>query len=159
MNFINANLVFAMNGWLLGGLITLGVIVILFIVLYFVGRKMQRKQDAAMSEMAANAQMYSALIIDKKRMKLKDAGFPQIVVDQTPKYARGTKVAVVKAKVGPQIRSLMCDEKIFDLVPVKKEVKIKVSGIYIMDVKGVRGPLTKEEPKKKKGLFGRFKKQ
>ena len=152
MNFINANLVFAMNGWLLGGLITLGVIVILFIVLYFVGRKMQRKQDAAMSEMAANAQMYSALIIDKKRMKLKDAGFPQIVVDQTPKYARGTKVAVVKAKVGPQIMSLVCDEKIFESVPVKKEVKASVSGMYITEVKGLHGkPIVTE--KKKKSRF------
>ena len=47
--------------------------------------------------------------------------------------------------------TLMCDEKIFDLVPVKKEVKAVVSGIYMTDVKGIRGPLaTKEE---KKGFF------
>ncbi len=155
---LNASLIFGINGWVLGLLITLGVIIVAIVVLYFVGRKMQKKQDAAMSEMQANAQWATALIIDKKRMKLRDAGFPQIVVDQTPKYARGTKVTVVKAKIGPQIRSLMCDEKAYELIPVKKEVKLKLAGIYIMDAKGVRGPLVKEE-KKKKGLFARFKKE
>ncbi|MBO4399429.1 MAG: hypothetical protein J5795_04790 [Lachnospiraceae bacterium] len=146
-----------MNTWVLVALIVLGVILVAFVALYFFARKMQKKNDAVMQEMMANSQVVPALIIDKKRMRMMDAGFPQVVMEQTPKYARRTKVAVVKAKIGPQIRSLMCDEKVFDLIPVKKEAKLKVSGIYILDVKGVRGPLVKDE-KKKKGLFGRFKK-
>lgn len=89
------------------------------------------------------------LIIDKKRMKLKDAGLPQIVIDQTPKLLRGSKLPVVKAKVGPQIMTLICDDKIFDAVPVKKEVKAVVSGIYITDVKGLHGKAAVAEPKKK----------
>ena len=48
--------------------------------------------------------------------------------------------------------SLICDEKIFDLVPVKKEVKASVSGIYIVDVKGLRGGNAKVD-KKPKGRF------
>lgn len=32
-------------------------------------------------------------------MKLKDSGLPQIVIDNTPKYLRRSKVPVVKAKV------------------------------------------------------------
>ncbi len=158
MNWLSPALVFGLNGWVLAALIIVAVLLALIIVLYFVGRKMQKKNDAVMQEMMANSQMVSALIIDKKRMRMSEAGFPQVVIDQTPKYARRTKVAVVKAKVGPQIRSLMCDEKVFDLIPVKKEAKLKVSGIYIMDVKGVRGPLVKEETKKK-GLFSRFRKK
>ena len=150
-------LVFGINGVLLAFLIVLAVVLVLLVVLYFVGRKMQKKNDEVMKEMQSSAQMVSALIIDKKRMKLKDAGFPAIVMESTPKYARRAKVAVVKAKIGPQVRSLMCDEKVFDLIPVKKEAKLKLSGIYIMDVKGVRGPIVKETPKKK-GLFSRFKK-
>ena len=55
----------------------------------------------------------------------------------------------MKAKVGPQIMSLICDEKIFDSVPVKKEVKAVVSGIYITDVKGLHGKPVVAEPKKK----------
>lgn len=154
----NAGLIFGINGWLLGGLITLGVIIIAIIVLYFVGRKMQKKQDTAMTEMQANAQWASALIIDKKRMKLSEAGFPQVILENTPKIAKLSKVPVVKAKIGPQIHSLMCDEKIFELLPIKKEVKLKLAGIYIMDARGMRNPLVKEE-KVKKGLFSRFKKK
>ena len=96
-------------------------------------------------------QTVSMLIIDKKRMKLKDAGLPQAVIEQTPKWLRGSKLPVVKAKVGPQVMSLICEEKIFDSVPVKKEVKAVVSGIYITDVKGLHGkPIVTEQKKKSK---------
>ena len=55
--------------------------------------------------------------------------------------------------------SLVCDGKIFDSVPLKKEVKAVVSGIYITEVKGLRGPITVEttgKKKKKKGRYARF---
>ena len=97
------------------------------------------------------------LIIDKKRMKLKEAGLPQIIIDNTPKYLRRSKVPVVKAKIGPKIMTLMCDAAIFDQIPLKKEVKATVSGIYITAVKGIRGPL--ETPQKKKGFFARLRKK
>ena len=94
------------------------------------------------------------LIIDKKRMPLKDSGLPQFVIDQTPKYLRRSKLPIVKAKVGPQVMSLVCDEKIFDSVPVRKEVKAMVSGIYIVGVKGLHGKPA-PAPQKKKGFFKR----
>ena len=49
----------------------------------------------------------------------------------------------------------IADEKIFDLIPLKKEVKATISGIYITDVRGVRGPL--EQPKPKEKFFQRMK--
>ena len=137
------------------------LIVILVIVaaalaaLYFFGRKAQKKQRETQAQLDAMAQTVSMLIIDKKRLKIKDSGLPQAVIDQTPWYLRWTKLPVVKAKVGPKIMSFMCDEKIFPLVPVKKEVKAVISGIYITDVKGMRGPL--ETPQKKQGFFARLK--
>ncbi len=141
------------------GTIVLLVILIVFIigmvVLYFLGKKAQKKQEQQQEMMQANKQTVSMLIIDKKRMKLKDAGLPQMVLDQTPKMMRGAKMPVVKAKVGPQIISLICDEKIFDSIPVKKEVKASVSGIYILDVKGLHGKNQTQTTTKKKGLFKR----
>ena len=77
-----------------------------------------------------------------------------MVIDQTPKLLRGRKFPIVKAKVGPRIMTLACDERIFDMVPVKKEVKAEISGIYITGVKGIRGPL--ETPTKKEGFFKRL---
>ncbi|MDF2511547.1 MAG: hypothetical protein K0S04_1413 [Herbinix sp.] len=110
--------------------------------------------------MQAAAQTVSILVIDKKKMKMKEAGLPKIVLDQTPKYMRGTKVPVVKAKIGPKVMTLIADAKVYDIIPVKKEVKAVISGIYIMDVKGLRGNL--EQKPVKKSIFqkaiGTFKK-
>ena len=47
----------------------------------------------------------------------------------------------------------MCDDKIFDLIPVKKQVKAMVSGIYIVEVKGLRGRLQTDGTPKKKSLL------
>lgn len=130
-------------------LIILVVLIAAVIVLYFLGKKAQKKQNEQQAQIDAMKQTVSMLIIDKKRMKLKDAGLPQMVMEQTPKLLRNSKLPIVKAKVGPQILSLICDEKIFDSVPVKKEVKAVISGIYITDVKGLHGKTVAVEQKKK----------
>ncbi len=135
-------------------LVILAIMIIAIIVLYFVGKKAQKTQAEQQEMMEATKQTVSMLIIDKKRMKIKDSGLPQSVISQTPKLMRGTKLPIVKAKVGPQILSLVCEEKIYDKVPVKKEVKASVSGIYILDVKGIRNSKT-AEPEKKKNVFQR----
>ena len=100
--------------------------------------------------MMAAAQPASLLVIDKKRMKVKDANLPKVVMDQVPKRLRGSKMPIVKAKVGPQVLSLICDEAIFDEIPVKREVKAMISGIYIVSVKNIRGTMAQPEGKKKK---------
>ena len=137
-------------------LVILIILIGALIALYFFGKKAQKKQEEQQAQIEAAKQTVSMLIIDKGKMKLKDSGLPQIVIDNTPKYLRRSKVPVVKAKVGPRIMTLMCDAQIYPLIPVKKEVKATVSGIYITGVKGVRGAL--ETPEKKKGFFARFKK-
>lgn len=130
-------------------LIILALLVIVLVVLYFLGKKMQKKQEEQQEQIDAVKQTVSMLIIDKKRMKLKEAGLPAMVLEQTPKYLRWSKVPIVKAKVGPQVLSLMCDDKIFDDIPVKKEVKATVSGIYITGVKGLHGKQVVADKKKK----------
>ena len=130
------------------------VLIIGIVVLYFLGKRAQKKQDEQQAQIEAMKQRVSMLIIDKKRMKIKESGLPAAVIQQTPKLLRGSKLPIVKAKVGPQIMTLVCDEKIYDLIPTKKEVKATVSGIYITDVKGLHGkPLP--VPPKKKGFFKR----
>ena len=134
-----------------GAIVMLVILVVLIIgigVLYFLGRRAQKRQEEQQEQINANKQTVSMLIIDKKMMKLKDSGLPQMVIDQTPKLMRGAKLPIVKAKIGPQIMTLVCDAKIFDKVPVKKEVKASVSGIYITDVRGYRGSKIVEPEKK-----------
>lgn len=135
-------------------LVILAVLVIAVIALYFVGKNAQKKQALQQQQIDANKQSVSMLIIDKKKLKMKESGLPASVIAQTPKMMRRAKLPIVKAKIGPQVMSLVCDEKIFESVPIKKEVKAVVSGIYITDVKGLHGkPIQTEQ--KKKGFFKR----
>lgn len=143
-----------MTGWQIALLVIAVVMIIAIIVLYFLGKKAQKRKDEQDAQLAAAAQTVSMLIIDKKRMRIKDAGLPQQVIDQTPKLLRRTKLPIVKAKVGPRVMSLIADDAIYDDIPIKKEVKATVSGLYITGVKGLRGPL--EKPEKKKGFRARL---
>lgn len=132
--------------------IVLVVVIAALVGLYFAGRKMQKKQAVQEKQMEAAKQTVSILVIDKGKRKLKDAGLPAMVLEQTPKYMRGIKFPVVKAKIGPKVMTLLCDGKIFDSIPVKKTVKATISGIYITEVRGERG-VSLETAVKKKGFF------
>ncbi len=133
------------------------IIIILIIVavaaavtaaLYFAGKKSQQKQAEQQQQLEAHKQYVSMLIIDKKQMRLKDASLPDVVLKETPWYLRRSKVPVVKVKIGPQITTMMCDPAVFDMIPVKKEVRAAISGLYIMEVKALHGKLPAVEPKK-----------
>lgn len=137
-------------------LVALAVVAIVIVVLYFLGRRAQKKQEEQKAAMEAAAQTMSFFIIDKKKMKIKDAGLPKIVLEQTPKYLRRTKLPIIKVKVGPKVMSLIVDTKIYPQLLPKQEVKATVSGIYVTAAKRIRGPVY--EPPKKKKLFSRNKK-
>lgn len=138
-----------MNPFLIAALIIIGVLLIAIIVLSILGKRAEKKKAAQDEQIAAAAQTVSMLVIDKKRMPIKDSGLPQQVIDQTPKIMRRSKLPIVKAKIGPRILTLIADEKIYDEIPIKKEVKASVSGLYITSVRGLRGALEKPAEKKK----------
>ena len=135
------------------GLIVLIVVLVVLIAagvaLFILGKRAQKKQEEQQVQLDAMKQTVTMLIIDKKRMKLKEAGLPQAVIDQTPKLLRGSRLPILKVRIGNRVMSLICDEKIFEDVPVKKEVKAAVSGIYILEVKGLHGKAVAEKVQKK----------
>lgn len=137
-------------------LVILVIAVVVLGVLYFFGRKLEKRQAEQQTMMEAAKQVVSILVIDKKKLKIKQSGLPKMVIDQTPWYMRWAKLSIVKAKVGPKVLTLIADDKAFLQLPVKTEAKVVISGLYITEVKSVRGgipPLPK-----KKGIFARFKK-
>ena len=138
-------------------LVILAILVIGVVVLYFVGKRLQKKQEQQQEQIAAASQTVPMLIIDKKKMKMKDSGLPAAVLAQTPKLMRRSKVPIVKAKVGPKITVFICDAEVFDLIPVKKEVKATVSGLYLTSVKGMRGSIAQPTAPKKKGFRAKLK--
>ena len=119
-------------------IVVLVVLVAVMIGLYFLGKRAEKKQAEQNAQVEATAQNVTMLIIDKKKLRMKDSGLPEQVIAQTPFYAKMSKLPIVKAKVGPKVMTLICDGQIFDSVPVKKEVKATVSGLYITAVKACR---------------------
>lgn len=142
-----------MNGWVIT-IIILVIIGAALVALTVLGDKMQKKQAAQREMMKDAAQLVSMLVIDKKMMKIKEAGLPKQVMEQTPKRFRNSKLPIVKAKVGPQTLNLICDDGIFDELPTKCEIKAMVSGIYITEIKSVRGKKKKQTEAPKKKTFG-----
>lgn len=144
------------TGWIVT-IVILVVMIGIAVALYFLGKRAQKKQAEQQEQIEAAAQVVQMLIIDKKKMRLNQAGLPEAVMQQTPKLMRRSKVPVVKAKVGPQVMSFIADAAVFDEIPVKKEVKATVSGIYISKVRGVRGSISKGAEPIKKSRLQKFK--
>lgn len=146
-----------MNTFLNVLLVILIIIAVAMAVLYFMGRKLEKRQVEQQNLLQAAAQTVTMLVIDKKKLKIKDSNLPKVVQEQTPKYMRWAKIPMVKAKVGPKVMTLLCDDKVFAALPLKTEVKVVLSGIYITELKSVRGGAVPTPPAKK-GFFSRFKK-
>lgn len=145
-----------MPGWIIL-LIILALMGGTLAFLYFYGKKMQDKQASQRAQLEAAAQNMSMLVIDKKRMKVKDADLPKIVMEQLPKRYMNAKMPIVKAKIGPKIVSLIAEEEVFDLIPVKAEIKAKVSGIYILSIRNFRN--AEVAPPEKKGFMAKLRKK
>ena len=132
-------------------IVILLIVLVAMVVLYFVGTKLQKRQVEQQQMLDATAQTASILVIDKKKLKITQSGLPKMVIDQTPKYMRWSKIPVVKAKIGPKVMTLIADARVFEALPVKTEAKVVISGIYITQIKSVRGGRV-EAPQQKKSL-------
>ena len=77
-------------------IVIIAVLLVAFVVLYFLGRKAEKKQAEQQKTLEANAQTVNLLVIDKKKLKLKEAGLPSIVVEQTPKNISSTFSSAVR---------------------------------------------------------------
>ena len=134
-------------GWLIIGIFALLLGVVIFLLIY--GRKLQKKQGDAQKQMDAMKQQVSILVIDKQKKKMTEAGLPDAVIEQAPKYSRRMKVPVVKAKIGPRVMNLIADPGVYEILPVKKTCTVVISGIYITELKSVRGGSVPKLPEKK----------
>lgn len=83
-------------------LIILIILVVVLAVLYFLGKRAQKKQEAQQEQIEAAKQSVSMLVIDKKRLPIKQSGLPQMVIDQTPKLMRRSKLPIVKQRLVPR---------------------------------------------------------
>jgi len=120
-------------------IIVLLVILAAMVAIYFYGKKLQGRQAEQQAVLEQQKMTVSMLIIDKKKMKLSDTSLSKQISDKVPFYAKLMKYPVVKVKVGPKVLTMLADPQVFELLPVKAECKVTVSGIYITELKSIRG--------------------
>lgn len=134
--------------------IVLGVIAVILVALLIVGRRLQRRQGEQAQVIEQMKQVTSMLIIDKKKLKITESGLPKQAIESVPRYAKLSKLPIVKARVGGRVMNLVADREVFDVLPVGKEVKVEISGMYITGIKSVRGgsitPTKKQQKEKEK---------
>lgn len=132
------------------------VIIGVLIGLYFWGKKLQTKYDQQQALIDQNKQQVQIFILDKKKDKIANAKLPKQVKEQFPKMYKMRKMPLVIAKIGPQITTLLCDEKIYKMLPTKKQVKVELAGLFIV---GIKGPKLNAEADKAKtqGWFEKMK--
>lgn len=121
------------------------IILIIFLVLavlvgafYFFNKWAYKKMDSQQAIIDKSKQSATIYVIDKKKDKITNINMPKMVVDQIPKAYKFMKMYFVQAKIGPQIMTLMCDKRVFEAIPVKKNVKVEIAGIYIVNVIGMK---------------------
>ncbi|MCQ2979307.1 MAG: hypothetical protein MJ245_05885 [Clostridia bacterium] len=117
-------------------LIILAVILVLGIALFIFYKKVAApKMNEYNDLIQANKVTATIFVIDKMKDKLTNQNVPKALIEQTPKMLRGKKLPIVKAKIGPQIQTLIAEEKVFKALPVKKMVKVDIAGMYIVNIK------------------------
>ena len=128
------------------------IIIVLLAIGIFFAYRMNRKAMGQMIQaqdfIDANRQTVQIFVIDKRNEKPSASNMPKAVFEQLPKKAKARKAFLVRAKVGPQIVTLMCDKPVYNVMPVKKNVKVELAGMYIVGITGMN-----LEDKKKK-TFG-----
>ena len=125
--------------------IVIAILAVVLVGLYFWGRKLQTKYDEQQKIISDNKQAVTLFVIDKKKDTLTNLKLPKQVKDQLPRMYKKRKMPVVIAKIGPQIQTLLCDQKIYDVLPTKKQVKVELAGILIVNVVSGKLPGTKKK--------------
>ena len=125
--------------------IVIAVLAVVLVGLYFWGRKLQTKYDEQQKIISDNKQAVTLFVIDKKKDNLTNLKLPKQVKDQLPWMYKKRKMPVVIAKIGPQIQTLLCDQRSYDVLPTKKQVKVELAGILIVNVVSGKLPETKKK--------------
>ncbi len=116
--------------------IILGIVVAAVAVgIYFLRKRMKKKMADQQGLVDQHKVATSILVLEKKKERISKANMPKSVIDQIPAIYKMRKVPIVKAKIGPQVMDLLCDEDIFDKLPEKKSVRVDLAGIFIAGIK------------------------
>ena len=114
------------------------IVAVVVVALYFLNRWAGRRMADQQDMVQRHKQTATIYVIDKKKDKITNANLPKAMTSQIPKMSRLMKMPLVKAKIGPQIVTLICDNTVFPALPVKKNVTVEIAGAYIVSMKGMK---------------------
>ena len=114
------------------------IVLVLGVGFYFLNRWAGKRAAQQQEMVQQHKQTATIYVIDKKKDKITNANFPKAIADQIPRMGKLMKMPLVKAKIGPQIMTLMCDGDVFKALPVKKTVTVEMAGAYIVGMKGMK---------------------
>lgn len=118
-------------------IIILIVLAVLVVVMYQLNKRGMRRMIQAQDFIDQNRTTVQIFVIDKKQEKPSASNLPKAVFEQMPRSAKMRKTNLIRAKVGPQIVTLMCDKPVYNVLPVKKTVKVDLAGMYIVGIPGM----------------------
>ncbi|MCD8089333.1 MAG: hypothetical protein LUD81_01680 [Clostridiales bacterium] len=134
--------------------ITLILVVVLaaaVAALFFLSRWATSKYDDQQTQINRMKQSTTIYVISKKHDKAENVNLPKVVTEQMPKLGKFMKMYFVQAKIGPQIITLITDKNVYNAIPVKKNVKAEIAGLYIVSIAGLKSAdQMKKERKAKK---------
>ncbi len=119
------------------------LIIVLFLAValiggfYYLNKKSMRKMVQTQEFIEQNRMTTQIFVIDKQHEIPSEKMLPKSVLDQLPKSVKSKKAYLVRAKIGPQIATLMCDKNVFAVLAVKKNVKVTIAGMYIISIVGM----------------------
>ena len=124
------------------------ILVLLGVGIYFLNKWAGKRASQQQEMVEQHKQTMSIYVIDKKKDKITNANFPKAMADQIPRMGKLMKMPLVKAKIGPQIMTLVCEAAVFDALPVKKTVTVEMAGAYIVGMKGMKTKMEMAEMRK-----------
>jgi len=133
-------------------LIVLVVVGVIAAVLYFLNRWASKRVSGQQEMIEKTKQAASIYVIDKKHDKATNVNLPKIVTENLPKASKFMKMYFVKAKVGPQIHTLMCEKAVYNALDVKKTFQVEMAGMFIASVKGMKSKYEIKQAQKAKKL-------
>ena len=122
-------------GWIQLYIILAIVIGGIAVGIYFLRKKFLQKIDAQKSLVDQHKVPASILVLEKKMDRVTNANMPKSVVEQIPRVYKLKKVPIVKAKIGAQVMDFLCDEDVFEKLPLRKTVRVELAGIFIAGIK------------------------
>ena len=131
-------------------LIVFIVVVAIAAGIFFLNKWAYKRMDQQQTLINRAKQTTSIYVIDKGKMKAADSNLPKAVLEQLPRMYKFLKLPFVKAKIGPQVMTLMCDKAVYEALPLKKNVKVEMAGLYIVGMHGMKSKQEMKEQKKAK---------